>query len=104
VAQNAARSVRMKTSARDDAREMRPGAEMPTKAELRAMIENAQPRWRPFIVTAIFTGMRASELRGLRWKDVDLDAGVVHVRLHSGNPCSRSSSTAVTRFHRACMT
>ncbi len=35
---------------------------------------------RPLIVTAIFTGLRASELRGLRWADVDLDAGVIHVR------------------------
>jgi integrase len=25
-------------------------------------------------------GARASELRGLPWRDVDLDAGVVHVR------------------------
>ncbi|HUS95288.1 MAG TPA: tyrosine-type recombinase/integrase [Hyphomicrobiaceae bacterium] len=80
VAQNAARSVRIKTSARDEGREMRPGTQMPTKAELRAMIDNAPPRWRAFIVTAIFTGMRASELRGLRWEDVDLDAGVLTVR------------------------
>jgi IS5 family transposase len=49
-------------------------------AELRAMMDNAPPRWRPFIVAAIFTGMRASELRGLRWEDVDLEAGVIHVR------------------------
>jgi integrase len=31
-------------------------------------------RRRPLLVTAIFTGMRSSELRGLRWQDVDLDA------------------------------
>jgi integrase len=36
--------------------------------------------WRPLIVTAIFTGMRASELRGLAWSCVDLDAGLIHVR------------------------
>jgi integrase len=35
---------------------------------------------RPFIVTAIFTGMRLSELRGLRWSDVDLETGQIHVR------------------------
>ena len=29
---------------------------------------------------AIFTGLRASELRGLRWKDVDLKASELHVR------------------------
>ena len=80
VAHNAARSVRIKASARDEGREMRPGVEMPTKAELRALIDHAPPRWRTFVVTAIFTGMRASELRGLRWEDVDLDAGVLHVR------------------------
>lgn len=34
------------------------------------------------IITAIFTGLRASELRGLRWSDVDLDSGelTVHQR------------------------
>lgn len=36
--------------------------------------------WRPLLVTAIFTGMRASELRGLRWPNVDLKAGVIRVR------------------------
>ena len=29
---------------------------------------------------AIFTGLRASELRGLRWIDVDLKRGEIHVR------------------------
>lgn len=36
--------------------------------------------WRPLLVTAVFTGMRASELRGLRWGNVDLKAGVIRVR------------------------
>jgi integrase len=49
-------------------------------AELNSLIENSGGRWRPFIITAIFTGMRLSELRGLRWSDVDLDAGQIHVR------------------------
>jgi integrase len=31
-------------------------------------------------VTAILTGMRASELHGLPRRDVDLEAGVIHVR------------------------
>ncbi len=75
---------------------MRAGVELPTKSELRAMMDNAPPRWRPFVVTAIFTGMRASELRGLRWEDVDLDAGVIHVRQradqwgHMGPPKSKA--------------
>jgi integrase len=32
------------------------------------------------LVMAIFTGMRASELRGLPWNGVDLVDGVIHVR------------------------
>jgi integrase len=36
--------------------------------------------WRPLIVTAIFTGMRASELRGLTWSNVDFDGGLIRVR------------------------
>ncbi|MBN9470211.1 MAG: site-specific integrase [Bosea sp.] len=54
--------------------------EYPTKAELRAILEHAIPRWRPLFRLATVTGMRASELRGLLWTDVDLEAGVIHVR------------------------
>jgi integrase len=32
------------------------------------------------VLGAIFTGLRASELRGLRWEDVDLDHAVLTVR------------------------
>jgi integrase len=49
-------------------------------AELNTLIDNSAGRWRPFIITAIFTGMRLSELRGLSWADVDLDKGLIHVR------------------------
>jgi integrase len=31
-------------------------------------------------VTDIFTGLRSSELRGLRWADIDLKRGLLHVR------------------------
>src|SRR5215831_17068654 len=33
-----------------------------------------------FLIVAIFTGLRSSELRGLRWDDVDLEAKELHVR------------------------
>lgn len=72
------------------------GVAIPPKADLRAMLQKAAEIWplvrttaegkaiyccwRPLIVTAIFTGMRASELRGLAWPHVDLVAGVVRVR------------------------
>jgi integrase len=51
------------------------GVDIPTKDEIRALLAAAQGRWRPMIVTVIFTGLRASELRGLRWSDVELGAG-----------------------------
>lgn len=36
--------------------------------------------WRPMLVTAVFTGARASELRGLTWNWVDLENEVIKVR------------------------
>mgnify|MGYP000947716538 CR=1 FL=1 len=37
----------------------------------------------PVILAAIFTGMRQGELLGLRWQDIDLDRGLIHVRQQS---------------------
>jgi integrase len=52
------------------------GVDIPAPAEIKAIIEAADGnKWRPFILTAIFTGLRISELRGLRWADVDLKKG-----------------------------
>ncbi len=75
VAQNVAREVRLKANGRHK-REVA----IPTKDDLRAMLAQDSGRWRPLIVTAIFTGMRASELRGLTWEHVDFDKGVIRVR------------------------
>lgn len=50
------------------------GVDIPTPDEIRAIIENVKGRWRPLIITAIFSGLRASELRGLPWADVDFNA------------------------------
>ena len=81
VAQNVALAVRIKSDNRESSRgPLRAGVDFPSMAELKSLIENSTPRRRPFIVTAIFTGMRLSELRGLRWSDVDLEAGMIHVR------------------------
>jgi integrase len=56
------------------------GVDIPTREEIKAIVEAAKGRWRPILLTAIFTGLRASELRGLRWADVDLDRRELHVR------------------------
>jgi integrase len=55
---------------------------IPSKLELRTIIECARargPRWHALVLVAIFCGLRASELRGLCWANVDLHAGLLHV-------------------------
>jgi len=61
---------------------LRIGVDIPTRDEIRALLAKAEGRWRPFLMTAVVTGLRASELRGLRWEDVDLDVKKpeLHVR------------------------
>jgi integrase len=97
VAQNVARGVRIKNEDRHtSAGPLREGVDFPSKAELKLIIDGAAGRWRPLLTTAIFTGMRASELRGLSWHDVDLEAGMIHVRQradawgHIGPPKSKA--------------
>jgi integrase len=98
VAQNVARGVKLKSSTRSENGPLREGVDFPSKAELKTMVETASGRWRPLIVAAVFTGMRASELRGLQWTNVDLDAGIIHVRQradawrHLGAPKSRAGA------------
>ena len=53
---------------------------IPSKDEMRAMLAEVEGTFRPMLITAMFTGMRASELRGLAWNDVDLDAKLIRVR------------------------
>src|SRR5271166_3247404 len=52
----------------------------PTREEIKGIVRAAEGRWRPLLLTAIFTGLRASELRGLRWEDVDFEKRELHVR------------------------
>jgi integrase len=80
VAQNVARAVRIKGESKRGAGRLKEGQDFPTKAEIRQLIDAAPERWRPFLIVAIFTGLRASELRGLRWSDVDLELEILHVR------------------------
>lgn len=56
------------------------GRDIPTTAEIKRMIGAApEGRIRALLLTAALTGLRASELRGLRWVDLDLESGVLSV-------------------------
>lgn len=54
-------------------------------AEVSRLLEVASgTRWEALLTVAIATGMRQGELLGLRWADLDLDAGLLHVRRQLG--------------------
>lgn len=95
VAQNVARGVKIKSDDRQrSAGSLKEGRDYPSKAEIRLLLENVSDRWRAFLIVAVFCGLRASELRGLRWQDVNLEEGRLSVAqradawLHIGPPKS----------------
>jgi integrase len=97
VAQNVALSVSIKRDSRGK-RKLQIGVDIPTPEEIKRIVQAAKSRSRSLIVTAIFTGLRSSELRGLRWPDVDLKSGELHVRQRAdrynemGKPKSEAGS------------
>lgn len=77
------------------------GTDIPTPEEIRALLAAAEGKWRVLLLVAVFTGLRASELRGLRWDDVDLTGGELHVRQRAdryneiGSPKSRAGARTI---------
>lgn len=59
---------------------LRIGVDIPTTDEIRALVAVLKGRYRAILLTAIFGGLRASEVRGLRWADIDFAKGLIHVR------------------------
>jgi integrase len=100
VAQNVGLGVSIKMDKRDK-RKLKAGEDFPTPNEVKRLIDVAAGRWRALLVTVVFTGLRASELRGLRWEDVDFKRGELHVRQRAdrynkiGSPKSHSGQRAV---------
>ncbi|WP_322884111.1 site-specific integrase [Sinorhizobium medicae] len=84
VVQNAVKDMgRKKASNKTTARhkeQVQVGVDIPFPEEVRAILQAAEGKPRVFIMTAALTGMRASELRGLRWSDVNLSKAEVTVR------------------------
>jgi integrase len=100
VSQNVALGVRIGNSARDQ-RKLEIGRDIPTPDEVRRIIQAAPEYWRPLLVVAAFAGLRASELRGLSWRDVNLKYGEIRVRQRAdrfnviGKPKSRAGARSI---------
>jgi integrase len=83
-ATNAVRSLKVsrkrgqKTERRAKGR-LKVGVDIPTPTEIDAILGAADGRWRPLLLVAIRCGLRASELRGLRWVDIDFKGRELHV-------------------------
>lgn len=73
--------VRNACDATDPPRAVRPQTQTWAKDEARAFLMVAeQDKWNPLWLIALTTGLRRGELLAIRWKDVDLAKGVLHVR------------------------
>jgi MSHA biogenesis protein MshM len=53
---------------------------IPSADALRTLLDTAKPDLAAFIATAALTGLRAAELRALTWDNIDVTAGLIHVR------------------------
>jgi integrase len=102
VAQNVVRSLaRRKEHGAKQRYRLQIGVDIPSPDEIRAIIAHLAGPWRPLLLTAIFTGLRSSELRGLPWTNVDLKDGVIHVRQRAdkfntiGSPKSSSGNRSI---------
>ena len=62
---------------------LQPRVDIPTPTEIREFLGALEGRWRPILLTAVFSGLRSSELRGLRWQDVDFGKATIEVRQRS---------------------
>jgi integrase len=56
------------------------GRDIPSRDEIKRLLEAPAQQHTPILKVAVFCGLRASELRGLRWIDVDLKHGEIHVK------------------------
>jgi integrase len=82
-------------------RKLEVGRDIPTVAEIKRLAAAApQGKLRALLLMAALTGLRASELRGLRWSDIDLKHGELHVRQRADRWCHigqlKSNSSART--------
>ncbi|GGC23668.1 site-specific integrase [Novosphingobium marinum] len=87
VQHNVARDVKLRRAERHD-----PDRVFPTKDEIKALISKAPERHKPLIMTALLTGMRMSELRGLTWDAIDFQRNIITVRKRADRYCDMGNT------------
>jgi integrase len=50
-----------------------------TLKEIQSVVEIASPEWQSLIKLGLYTGQRLGDLAGLRWENVDLESGRLHL-------------------------
>jgi integrase len=64
--------------------------------EVPRVLEALEPRFRPLFAAAVYTGLRKGELLGLRKRDVDFHAGLIHVcRSHANDTTKGGHADAI---------
>jgi integrase len=97
IAHNVATEVKVKRSNGRDRKRII----IPTKDEIRTIIEKAPESHRVMFTVALFTGMRISELRGLAWDAVDFHRKIIRVHQRAdeygelGSPKSRAGEREI---------
>jgi integrase len=93
VSINTARGVRVIGKRNEGSNKVIP----PSKELVRALLNEAPGDFRPMLLVAVSTGVRAGELRGLRWRHINFDKGELRVetRIDSfGNEDDQGTKTA----------
>ena len=74
---------------------------VPSKETVRKLIDAADEDFKPMLIVSALCGLRASELRGLRWVDIDYENGFIRLgaRRARCSPigCFRSQVTLICR-------
>lgn len=100
IIENASHTKRRRRVEKRNEKAIKEGVDFPTKDELKRMLA-VEHRCHALVVTVVFSGLRASELRGLTWDCVDLDRGIIRVEKRAdrwnqmGAPKSRSARREV---------
>jgi integrase len=102
VSRNVVRDLGRSHKIKRSRKQLKVGEDIPTPAEMKAIIAAAtSQRWHTLLLVTALTGMRASEVKGLRWRDVNLKAAEIHIRQKIdhfgkvGEPKSATSSRTI---------